>query len=169
MTSTAKGRNRRRRSILTLLFAIMSSNVLSPVYARNNSNTSASTSWFHRIHPSSADGSWLWGWMGADNVVSVVDRSPPVSFVSRPASFGRMIEDVVNGYGIPMNAFTVSCSEDRKISRRLEEGPNLGCPRLCPSGGHMPEPSEAWIAIVQRGNCSFVSKVSTLFAYSHHL
>ena len=60
------------------------------------------------------------------------------------------------GYGIPMNAFTVSCNDqDRNDSIK-----NLGCPNLCLiDGGHMPEPEDSWIAIIQRGNCSFVEKV----------
>ena len=131
------------------------------------------TNWFRHVSSTSSDGSWLWGWAwGADNTVSVVDRSPPVSFVSRPASFGRVIEDALNGYGIPMNSFTVQCHDDKNKTRNLFGyrhgdlfegiGPNLGCPRLCPSGNHMPLPEESWIAIVQRGNCSFVSKVRCL-------
>ena len=78
-------------------------------------NDSVMTSWFRRVTSTSADGSWLWQWAwGADNTVSVVDRSPPVSFVSRPASFGRILEDAVNGYGIPMNAFTVLCNDTER-------------------------------------------------------
>lgn len=153
--------------MFTLLFISIIANVLPPVYA-HSSDSSVSTSWFHRVSSASADGSWLWGWAwGADNIVSVVDRSPPVNFVSRPASFGRMIEDVVNGYGIPMNAFTATCSDDEERYRKLgmNDKPNLGCPRLCPSGGHMPEPEENWIAIVQRGNCSFVAKVNKVNIY----
>lgn len=124
------------------------------------SNGSAMTNWFRRVSSSSADGSWLWGWAwGTDDTVSVVDRSPPVSFVSRPASFGKILEDAVNGYGIPMNAFTVRCNDSRKVNMMMEgTDANLGCPRLCPSGNHLPRAEESWIAIVQRGNCSFVAK-----------
>ncbi|EJC98919.1 uncharacterized protein FOMMEDRAFT_95273 [Fomitiporia mediterranea MF3/22] len=145
---------------MAVFFTATTDNITPPVYAYSG-NSPISTSWFRRVNTASADSSWLWGWAwGADNTVSVVDRSPPVSFVSRPASFGRMIEDAVNGYGIPMNAFTMSCDEeenDKIPIWNLE--PNLGCPKLCPSGNHMPEPEESWIAIVQRGNCSFVAKV----------
>lgn len=136
---------------------------------------------------SNAGGWWLgWAW-GADATVSVVDRSSPVELAARPASFGRAIEDPVMGYGIPMNAFTVPCEDigddedetggggdgrDRERvyrgvgSRRVwaladAEKENLGCPRLCPAGAHMPSSEEAWIAIVQRGRCSFVEKVSS--------
>src|SRR5258708_7174655 len=42
----------------------------------------------------SADRSWLWNaWWGADSSVSVVDRTPPLTFVARPASFGRNLDD----------------------------------------------------------------------------
>lgn len=34
---------------------------------------------------------------------------------------------------------------------------NSGCPSLCLSGPH--QPTEAWIALVQRGKCEFVRKV----------
>ncbi|KAH8109290.1 hypothetical protein DFH11DRAFT_1548417 [Phellopilus nigrolimitatus] len=133
--------------------------VVQPVLAHSGSQ--GLSSWFRRMSTASADGGWLWGWAwGADNTVSVVDRSPPVSFTSRPASFGRMLEDAIMGYGIPMNAFTVTCGEEYAgSSKDLNLSTNLGCPKLCPAGGHMPEPEESWIAIVQRGNCSFVDKV----------
>lgn len=144
----------------------------------------------------SAGGWWLgWAW-GADATVSIVDRAPPVSLAARPASFGRAIEDPVMGYGIPMNSFTIPC-EDLEDGSEGESGSgigdwrryanrglggrrvwalastareNLGCPRLCPKGAHLPSPEEAWIAIVQRGKCSFVDKVSILLSslIAHH-
>lgn len=131
-----------------------------------------------------ASGWWLgWAW-GADATVSVVDRAPPVALAARPASFGRVLEDPVMGYGIPLNSFTVPCedigdgADDENVggnrgrqanrgtgSRRVwalvsSQKENLGCAHLCPAGAHMPSPEEAWIAIVQRGRCSFVEKVS---------
>ncbi|KLO08543.1 transferrin receptor ectodomain, apical domain-containing protein [Schizopora paradoxa] len=138
------------------------------------------TNFIRKFSSTSADGGWFWGgWIwGADSIVSVVDRSPTVSFASRPASFGPTFEDSVMGYGIPMNAFTIPCqdnsgrgnsSEDadrgghywlsENTSASMHYAPNLGCPRLCPYGEHIPDASESWIAIVQRGTCSFVAKV----------
>ncbi len=37
---------------------------------------------------------------------------------------------------------------------------NFGCPDLCPLGAdRRPDQSETWIALVQRGTCSFTEKV----------
>ena len=36
---------------------------------------------------------------------------------------------------------------------------NWGCPSLCLFDDNL-KPAETWIALVQRGNCSFVEKVS---------
>ena len=122
------------------------------------------TNWLRRVTTTSSDGNWLWGWAwGADNTVTVVERSPPVSFPSRPASFGYMIEDSLMGYGIPMNAFTTECDEDGQVYER-DPSSNLGCPRLCEVGDHIPSAEDAWIAIVQRGKCSFVDKVNVVRA-----
>ncbi|KAJ7126381.1 hypothetical protein C8R43DRAFT_705371 [Mycena crocata] len=117
--------------------------------------------------------SWLWGWAwGAESTVSVVDRSPVVSFASRPAAFGAEINDPILGYVIPLSSvwlavpqllryqfkhrlqFTVPCSANSSLLPS-----NIGCPRLCISGPHQPDPSETWIALVQRGGCEFVKKV----------
>ncbi|THH07714.1 hypothetical protein EW145_g3199 [Phellinidium pouzarii] len=153
--------------ITSLAFlSAVDSGTVPPVYAQSAGSPSLG-SWLRRVSSAGADGSWLWGWAwGADNTVSVVDRSPPVSFTSRPASFGRMLEDAIMGYGIPMNAFTVQCGEEYEDARHESQAfknenssSNLGCPKLCPASAHMPEPSESWIAIVQRGKCSFVEKV----------
>ena len=60
---------------------------------------------------------------------------------------------------------TTTSSGDRKLSRKThtkmknQESDNVGCPKLCPSGKKTPEPSDSWIAIVQRGECAFVDKV----------
>ncbi|GLB38613.1 putative PA domain containing protein [Lyophyllum shimeji] len=99
--------------------------------------------------------SWLWGWAwGAESTVSVVDREPVVSFPSRPAAFGAEIHDTILGYVIPLSSFTVPCVSDDTL---LFPQPNTGCPDLCLSGPN--KPTEAWIALVQRGKCEFVKKV----------
>ncbi|KAF7352463.1 Mismatch repair-related protein [Mycena venus] len=103
---------------------------------------------------------WLWGWAwGAESTVSVVDRSPVVSFASRPAAFGAEINDPILGYVIPLSSFTVPC-----VSNETSPAPllpdNTACPRLCIVGPHQPDPNETWIALVQRGGgCEFVQKV----------
>ena len=108
----------------------------------------------------SAEGSWLWGWVwGAESTVSVVDRSPPLSFHSRPATFGPILEDPLLGYVIPLSSFTSHCPTDN-ISA-ITESSNSGCPVLCQSGDHHPDPTESWIALVQRGRCPFVDKAHT--------
>lgn len=103
---------------------------------------------------SKSEKSWLWGWAwGTESTVSIVDRSPILSFPSRPAAFGVELGDPLLGYVIPLSSFVMPCeSNDSSISMP----PNLGCPKLCVYG---PEPTETWIALVQRGTCSFVSKV----------
>ncbi|KAF5382464.1 hypothetical protein D9615_002735 [Tricholomella constricta] len=99
--------------------------------------------------------SWLWGWAwGAESTVSVVDRSPIVSFPSRPAAFGAEIHDPILGYVIPLSSFTMPCAASDSL---LIPSPNTGCPDLCLSGRN--KPTEAWIALVQRGKCEFVKKV----------
>ncbi|KAJ6572597.1 hypothetical protein B0H10DRAFT_2106719 [Mycena sp. CBHHK59/15] len=101
--------------------------------------------------------SWLWGWAwGAESTVSVVDRSPILSFASRPAAFGAEITDPILGYVIPLSSFTVPCAVNASLAG---PPPNLGCPRLCIAGEHQPDPSETWVALVQRGGCEFVRKV----------
>ncbi|KAJ7129317.1 hypothetical protein C8R44DRAFT_776496 [Mycena epipterygia] len=99
--------------------------------------------------------SWLWGWAwGAESTVSVVDRSPVLSFASRPAAFGAEINDPILGYVIPLSSFTVPCAGNTSLLPS-----NTACPRLCIAGPHQPDPSETWIALVQRGGCEFVKKV----------
>ncbi|KAI9443334.1 hypothetical protein H4582DRAFT_2072391 [Lactarius indigo] len=103
------------------------------------------------------DQSWLWGWAwGPDSTVSIVDRSPPVIFPSRPAGFGAEISDVLLGYVIPLNSFTVPCPNTTATSD--VDSPNLGCPSLCSIDPDIPQRLEPWIALVQRGACQFVSK-----------
>ncbi|KAI0077852.1 hypothetical protein K474DRAFT_1576500, partial [Panus rudis PR-1116 ss-1] len=108
---------------------------------------------------------WLWGWAwAADGTVSVVDRTPAITFPARPASFGLELVDPLLGYVIPLSSFTAPCpSSQQDIShttffskRGWEADPVLGCPDLCVSGPN--EPAEKWIALVQRGGCPFVEK-----------
>ena len=122
-----------------------------------------------RSHPVNApelhlksERSWLWSWAwGAENKVSIVDRSPPVSFVSRPAAFGPELNQPLLGYVIPLSSFTVPCATQCNVSSSSSDEPptNLGCPPLCISGSHVPDQGDTWIALVQRGECEFVSKV----------
>ncbi|KAG2101077.1 uncharacterized protein F5147DRAFT_709712 [Suillus discolor] len=115
-------------------------------------------SFLRKLSATSQEGSWLWGWVwGAESSVSVVDRSPPLTFRSRPASFGRELKEPLLGYVIPLSSFTTPCpgNDTSLVDRHL----NLGCPKLCIYGPHQPDPSESWIALLQRGQCSFVDKV----------
>ncbi|KAL4064164.1 hypothetical protein V8B97DRAFT_2026133 [Scleroderma yunnanense] len=111
-----------------------------------------------KFSATSVEGSWLWGWVwGAESSVSVVDRSPPLTFHSRPATFGPTLENPLLGYVIPLSSFTSQCPpNDTSTNAELS---NSGCPILCQSGDHHPDPTESWIALVQRGHCPFVDKV----------
>ena len=76
--------------------------------------------------------------------------------------------DVVEEGGM-LNASSSNSSSHRPWRSHLNETDtlpdfepikNLGCPRLClKSGMHVPERTDVWIAIVQRGECQFVDKV----------
>ena len=55
-----------------------------------------------------------------------------------------------------MSSFTVPCAAN---TTTLDPAENWGCPKLCLAGDKSPEPSETWIALVQRGKCEFVKKV----------
>ncbi|PCH33929.1 hypothetical protein WOLCODRAFT_62954 [Wolfiporia cocos MD-104 SS10] len=121
--------------------------------------------WLHRFSASAReDGSWFWGWAwAADGAVSIVDRSPSVTFPARPASFGLELAEPLLGYVIPLVAFTVPCagndSHEDTTTRYYNADPVQGCPHLCVAdGGHSPDPNESWIALVQRGGCPFVEK-----------
>lgn len=106
------------------------------------------------------DGSWLWGWAWAsDGTVSVVDRSPAITFPARPASFGAELPDPLLGYVIPLSSFTAPCL-NLTASLSLWSRPDavLGCPDLCAVGPYQPDPTETWIALVQRGGCPFIEK-----------
>lgn len=115
--------------------------------------------WLHRFSPNSnSDTSWLWGWIWAsDGSVTVVDRTPPMTFPARPASFGAELSEPLLGYVIPLSAFTAPCGTNLSLEEP-HPNPVFGCPDLCVSGPHAPDPNERWIALVQRGGCPFVDK-----------
>ncbi|EJD38973.1 hypothetical protein AURDEDRAFT_91745 [Auricularia subglabra TFB-10046 SS5] len=103
--------------------------------------------------PANASSGHSLSWLAAlfsplsDGAISVVDRTPALSFVARSASFGPHISEddgALLGYLIPLEAFAPS-------------GPTA-CPpvRTAPQ---TPDPGESWIALVQRGGCGFVQKV----------
>jgi len=124
----------------------------------------------------------FFSWWGLDSSVSIVDRSPPITFTARPASFGLNLEEPLLGYVIPLDAFTVPCDGDDPdpdrglsvaegssgsgnstasglVSNKPTDTPdNLGCPRVCVGGPYEPDPNDPWIALVQRGGCQFVDK-----------
>lgn len=117
--------------------------------------------WFHRFSTSARqDTGWLWSWAwAADGTVSVVDRSPPLIYPARPASFGTELSDPLLGYVIPLSSFTTPCpARNTSTSYSFVPDPVQGCPELCVDGPHQPERSETWIALVQRGGCPFVEK-----------
>ncbi|KAH7927806.1 hypothetical protein BV22DRAFT_1193366 [Leucogyrophana mollusca] len=114
------------------------------------------TFFLHKLSATSPEGNWLWGWVwGAESTVSIVDRSPPLTFHSRPAAFGTELNEPLLGYVIPLSSFTKPC----KGNQTTDHDSNSGCPSLCVSGPHEPDPTETWIALVQRGGCAFVEKV----------
>ncbi|EAU86123.1 hypothetical protein CC1G_07202 [Coprinopsis cinerea okayama7 len=99
---------------------------------------------------------WFWGWAwGTESTVSIIDRTPPISFTSRPAAFGAEITDPILGYVIPLSAFTEPCAKNKTVTEGLPD--NSGCPTLCLKGDVKPD--DTWIALVQRGKCEFVKKV----------
>jgi len=111
----------------------------------------------YKFSPTSPEGSWLWGWVwGSECSVSVVDRSPPLTFPSRPAAFGPDLDDALLGYVLPLSSFTAPCPSP------LHNASNSACPPLCQIGPHRPGSKEPWIALVQRGHCSFVDKEGPL-------
>jgi len=129
----------------------------------------------------------FFSWWGLDSSVSIVDRSPPITFTARPASFGLSLEEPLLGYVIPLDAFTVPCKKNDSESDKMtvesvdevfddssgSEKPteaglvsdkptdtpdNLGCPKVCVGGPYEPGSNDPWIALVQRGGCQFVDK-----------
>jgi hypothetical protein len=114
----------------------------------------------YKFSPTSPEGTWLWGWVwGAECSVSVVDRSPPLSFRSRPAVFGPELDAALLGYVLPLSSFTAPCPAV------LTNASNLACPPLCHFGPDRPDPKESWIALVQRGYCPFVDKEGPLSSH----
>ncbi|KAH7098516.1 hypothetical protein BKA62DRAFT_713033 [Auriculariales sp. MPI-PUGE-AT-0066] len=109
--------------------------------------------------PAASAGGGSWSWLGAlfspigDSAITVLDRTPPLSFEARPASFGRKItedEGALVGYLIPLDAFAASPDEGNACEgTRVRDGYTI------------PEESESWIALVQRGGCGFSNKVLT--------
>ncbi|KAI1793359.1 hypothetical protein LXA43DRAFT_886061 [Ganoderma leucocontextum] len=147
---------------LVLVLALSSSSLIAPARC-------SPVDWLRKLAgptgPGSArdDSSWLWGWAWAsDGSVSVVDRTPPVTFPARPASFGAELADQLLGYVIPLSSFTAPCpkepANETVLSYPFDADPVLGCPDLCISGVHQPEDADTWIALVQRGGCPFVEK-----------
>lgn len=117
--------------------------------------------WFKKFGASTReDGSWLWGWAwAADGSVSVVDRTPVLTYPARPASFGTELSEPLLGYVIPLSSFTAPCPADNNTTHYpFIPDPVQGCPDLCVTGPHQPEHTEAWIALVQRGGCPFIEK-----------
>ncbi|KAF5315360.1 hypothetical protein D9619_007135 [Psilocybe cf. subviscida] len=115
----------------------------------------------HRVEKrfnAKSERSWLWGWAwGTESTVSVVDRTPAVSFPSRPAAFGAEINDPLLGYVIPLSSFTAPCKVIGNGTVLPSRVDNSGCPDLCLTSDK--QPTETWIALVQRGKCEFVKKV----------
>ena len=152
---------------LALFLALSSSSLIAPA-------RSSPVDWLRKLGgpagPGGArdDSSWLWGWAWAsDGSVTVFDRTPPVTFPARPASFGAELADPLLGYVIPLSSFTDPCprepANDSETTAVLNDypfdaDPVLGCPDLCISGIHQPENGDTWIALVQRGGCPFVEK-----------
>lgn len=114
----------------------------------------------HLSPTSRSDSSWpfnlAFGW--GESTVSVVDRTPSLTFSARAAAFGAELEDPLLGYVIPLSSFTTPCAS-ANASNILSDGDNTACPTLCIDGSHQPERTETWIALVQRGQCQFVDKV----------
>lgn len=121
---------------------------------------------FHSLGPSAKGAaSWMWGLAWAsDGTVSIVDRTPSITYPARPASFGLELVDPLLGYIIPLSSFTAPCSSvdsppiGDSSRRGWDPDPVFGCPDLCVTGPNRPAESEKWIALVQRGGCPFVEK-----------
>lgn len=71
------------------------------------------------------------------------------------AAFGAEIADPILGYVIPLSSFTAPCGSNDTTDS--DSPSNSGCPKLCLTDTR--QPTETWIALVQRGGCEFVKKV----------
>ena len=150
-----------RRAVVSMLASTMSRFLVAALVFLLHSCAAHSVS-LYKFSPTSPEGTWLWGWVwGSECSVSVVDRSPPLTFRSRPAAFGPELDDALLGYVLPLSSFTSPCPASALINAS-----NSACPPLCPIGPDRPNPKESWIALVQRGHCPFVDKerpLSSLF------
>lgn len=116
-------------------------------------------------------------------MVAVVDRTPALTFNARPAAFGPS-KDVL-GYMIRVEDFSVPCDDEEGTEGgekthepwwpgggnesgwerlRLQKASKNsdvrhGCPKLCLKDKNKPEVTETWIALIMRGECTFVDKV----------
>lgn len=139
--------------LLVLFLALVSQSRSHPIdFFRKLTSSSSPTTGGNRL----AGWGWSWGWEGG--TVSVVDRSPPLTFQSRAAGFGGELSEHHLGYVIPLSSFTAPCPVNASVFDP-DAPPNLGCPTLCRTGPNEPESSETWIALVQRGECQFADKV----------
>lgn len=73
------------------------------------------------------------------------------------AAFGAEINDPLLGYVIPLSSFTAPCKVIGNGTTLYSRVDNSGCPDLCLTSDK--QPTETWIALVQRGKCEFVKKV----------
>ena len=79
---------------------------------------------FSQVKSHNSERGIFFSWWGLDSSVSIVDRSPPITFTARPASFGLNLEEPLLGYVIPLDAFTVPCDEeDLKSGSKLDKAP----------------------------------------------
>jgi hypothetical protein len=89
--------------------------------------------------PRSSEHGIFFSWWGLDSSVSIVDRSPPITFTARPASFGLNLEEPLLGYVIPLDSFTVPCKGDSESDtgpeRTSEESVNEALDGSSASGG----------------------------------
>lgn len=73
-----------------------------------------------QVKSQSSERGIFFSWWGLDSSVSIVDRSPPITFTARPASFGLNLEEPLLGYVIPLDSFTVPCKHHPKPDAELD-------------------------------------------------
>lgn len=86
----------------------------------------------------------------------------PLLTESRSAAFGPRVTQAPGllGYVLPLSSFTYPCPSNSTMLPVDDDGPeNWGCPELCVIDDSRKPDKETWIALVQRGDCSFVDKV----------